>query len=102
MHAHNCFYHVANRVNILLCFVVDNSLSLHTHDRKKDTLVLDERPRSGLDNTSTTREAKHSFNFAESRKKLCLSLHCNVTNHIFHANDVKLQQFKVKNSEIKP
>ena len=87
---------------MLLCLVVDNSLSLHAHDRKKDILVLDERPTNGLDDTLTTREAKHSVNIAKSRKKLCLSLHCNATNHIFHANDVKLQQSKVKNSEVRP
>ena len=50
---------------------------MHTDNKKKDILVLGERPTQGLDDTMITTEAKYSINFSRSNRKFCLSLHYN-------------------------
>ena len=67
----------------MLVFGVDNSLSVHTDNRKKDVLVLVEGPANGLDNTPVTAESKYSVNITKSRKMFCLSLHYNAVNSFF-------------------
>ena len=54
-----------------------NSSPVHTDNKKKDILVLGERPTQGLDDTMITTEAKYSINFSRSNRKFCLSLHYN-------------------------
>ena len=46
----------------VIIFVVYNSSSAHTGNRKKDISVLGKSPAQGLDNTAVTAEAKYSFN----------------------------------------
>ena len=40
------------------------------------------------------------INFTESRKKLCLSLHCDGANSYLLVNGVEIHKFKAKDSEI--
>ena len=47
-------------------------------------------------------EAKYSINFTASKTKFCLSLPCNGRNSFLYVDGVKVYQFKVKDSEIKP
>ena len=54
-----------------------NSSPVHTDNKKKDILVLGERPTQGLDDTMITTETKYSINFSRSNRKFCLSLHYN-------------------------
>lgn len=61
-----------NGINI---FGIENSLSLHTDNRRKDFLVV--WSMSGLDGAAITAEAKYYANITKSRKKICLSLHHN-------------------------
>lgn len=69
---------------------------------KNSYLVLDERPADRLVNTSVTTEAKYSINTINFRKKICLSLHYDVSNRFLYANEVKIHRFKAKKySEIK-
>ena len=81
-------------------FGVDNSSSVHIHNKKKDILVLREGPTQGLDNTIIT-TAKYSINFTGGRKKFCFSLHYNGSNSFFN-NAKKIYKFKTKTLEIKP
>ena len=50
------------------------SSSVHTNNKKKDILFLDEGITQGLDDTTLTARKKYSINFTASRKKFCLSL----------------------------
>ena len=59
----------------VLIFGVDMSFSIHT-DNKKDMLVLGIGPTKELEHTLTP-EKMYSINFKVTKKKLCLSLHCN-------------------------
>ena len=47
--------------------------------RKKDILVLGKGPTQGLEHTLTA-EKMYSINFTVTKKKFCLSLHCNGAN----------------------
>ena len=62
---------------------MDNSLPVHTDNRKKSILVLGEALTEGLDDTTLAAEAKCSF-------KICLSLHYNAANDFLHANGAKI------------
>ena len=63
-----------------------------------ETLILDEKRTGGLDGTTIM---KHSVNISNHRSKICLCLHCNVSNSFLYVNGEKMQQFKANNSEIK-
>ena len=52
----------------------DMSSSVHTNNKKKDILFLDEGITQGLEDTTLTAGKKYSINFTASRKKFCLSL----------------------------
>ena len=47
----------------IVIFRVDNSLSVHTDNNKKDILVLGRGPTQGLDDTKITAEAEYSIIF---------------------------------------
>ena len=85
----------------IIIFGADMSSSVHVDDKEKDVLILGEGPRHGLDDTTSTAEAKYPVNFTKSRKKFLLSLHYNESNSFLFVNATKVYQFKVKNSEIK-
>ena len=55
----------------VIIFGVDMSSSVHTDNKKKDTLILGK----GLDDITLTAEAQYSINFARSNRKFCLSVH---------------------------
>ena len=42
----------------------------------------------------------YSINFTVTKKKFCLSLHCNGVNSYLFVNGTKIYKFKGKNSEI--
>ena len=64
-------------------FNVDNSSSKYKDNRKKDILVLSERPTDGLDNAAITAKAIYSLNIIKSRKQICSSMHYNAANRFF-------------------
>ena len=80
MHVHNFHYRLANGVKMFI-FCANNSSSRYTDNRKQDTLFPDEGPTDGLDATTVTTESKYSIDITKSRKKVCLSLHCNASNN---------------------
>ena len=53
------------------------SSSAHFGNKRKDILILGDRPAQGLDDTMLTGEAKYLINFTQSRKRFVLSLHYN-------------------------
>ena len=58
----------------IVIFGLDNSLSVHVDNRKKDILSLGERPPDGLDDTTITAEAKCSVNISNHRNKICTTM----------------------------
>ena len=77
------------------------SSSVHVDNKRKDILILGERPAQGLDDMTLTAEAKYPINFTSSGKRFVLSLHYNGSNSFLFVNARKVYQFKGKNSEIK-
>ena len=69
---------------------------MHTDNKKKNILFLEEGPIQALDDTTTTVEAKYSSNFTRSRKKLCLSLHYNGSNSFLFVNATQYINLKQK------
>ena len=55
------------------------SSSSHVDNKKKDILILGKVPTQVLEHTLTA-EKMYSINFTVTKKKFCLSLHCNGTN----------------------
>ena len=97
----NCFLiPTFDWVNYGNIFGVDNSWSTHTDNRINDISVLGEGPTQHLGNITITAQAKYPINFTNQKNKFCLSLHYNGTNRFLHVNDVKIYQFKAKDSEI--
>ena len=75
------------------------SPSVHIDNKGKDILILVEGPKQGLDDTTLRAEAKYPIKFTQSNRKLCLSLHYNVSNRFLFVNATKIHQFKAKDSE---
>ena len=83
----------------VLIFGVDMSSSTHIGNKKKGTLVLGKEPTQGLEHNLNA-EKIYSINFAVTRKKFCLSLHCNEANSYLYVNGTVIIKFKAKDSEI--
>ena len=77
------------------------NLSAHIDNKNKDILILGNGPAQGLDDTTLTAEALYPINFTQPKKRFVLSLHCNENNSILFVNATKINQFKVKDSELK-
>ena len=80
----------------VVIFGVDNSSSVHAHNKRKHILILGEGPTEGLRDASITAEAKYSINFLRSQIKFCLSLHRNGSNSFLFVNASKIYEFKAK------
>ena len=74
---------------------------MHIDNKNKDIFILSERPTQGLDDTTLTAKAIYSISFTQSGKRFILSLHYNGSNSVLFVNDIKIYQFKAKESEIK-
>ena len=85
----------------VIVFGADMSSSVHVDNKRKDILILGERPAQGLDDMTLTAEAKYPINFTSSGKRFVLSLHYNGSNSFLFVNARKVYHFKGKNSEIK-
>ena len=83
----------------VLIFGVVMSFSTRIDNKKKDILVLRKKPKQGLEHTLPA-EKMYSLNFTVTRKKFCLSLHCNEANSYLLVNGTEIYKFKVKDSAI--
>ena len=81
----------------VVIFGVDNSSSVHTDNKKKDSSVFGEGPIQGLNGTTITTEVSYSANFWRSQIKLCLRVHHNGSISFLAT---KIHQFKAKDSSI--
>ena len=54
----------------VVIFRADVSSSVHVYNKKKDILILVERPTQRLDDTTLTTKAKYPINFTQSGKRL--------------------------------
>ena len=79
---------------------VDMSSSVPVENKGKDISVLGKDPTQGLGEHSLTAEKMYSANFADHRKKHCLSLHYNGANSRLFVNGSEFITFKGKDSEI--
>ena len=70
------------------------SSSAHIDNKKKDII-----PRQGLERTLSA-EKIYSINFTVTRKKCCLSLHCNGANSYLFVNGIEIYKFTGKDYEI--
>ena len=75
------------------------SFSEHIDNKKKDILVLRKGPTQGLEHTLTA-EKLYSVNFTVTKRKFCLSLHCNGVNSYLFVNGAEIYKFKGTDSEI--
>ena len=66
---------------------------------KKDILIVGKGPTQGLEHTVTA-EKMYSINSTVTKKKFCLSLHCNGANSYLFVNGTEIYKFKAKDSEI--
>ena len=76
----------------VIFFGVDMSFSAHVHNKKKDILVLGKGPAQGLKHTLTA-EKIYSINFTVTKKKFCLSLHCNGASSYLFVNSTEIYKF---------
>ena len=63
------------------------------------TLIIRKR-HINLWNTTQAAEKRYLINFTVTRKKFCLSLHCNGANSYLLVNGTEIYIFKAKDSEI--
>ena len=77
------------------------SSSVHSDNKNKYILILAEGPTQGLDDTTFKAEAKYPINFTQPRKIFVLSLHFNGSNSFLFVNATKINQIKVRDSEIR-
>ena len=66
---------------------------------KEDILVLRKGPTQELEHTLTA-EKMYPINFTVTKKKFCLSLHCNGANSYLFVNGKEIVKFKAKDCEI--
>ena len=64
---------------------------------RKKILVLGRGPTQGLESTLTA-EKMYSISFTVTKKKFCLSLHCNGANSYLFVNGKEIIKFRVKDS----
>ena len=83
----------------VLIFGADISFPAHIDNKKRDILILGKGPTHGLEHRLTA-EKIYSINFIVTKKKFCLSLHCNGRNSCFFVNGTEIYKFKAKDSEI--
>ena len=70
------------------------SSSVHANNRTKNILILSKSITQGLDDTKVTAEKMYSINFPVSRRKFCLSLHCNEANSYLFVNGTEIIKSK--------
>ena len=80
----------------VIIFRADIGSSVHIDNKNKDILIIGERPRQRLDDTTLTAEAKYPIKFIQPRKRFVLSLHYSGSNSFLFANATKRYQFKAK------
>ena len=69
----------------------------HIENKKKEILVVKIGRTQRLEHAVTT-EKIYSINFTVTKKKFCLSLHCNGTNSYLFVNGTEIYKFKAKDS----
>ena len=80
----------------VVIFVVDNTSSSYTDNRKNNFLVLGERPTDDINNSTGAAEKKIKINFTKANTKFCLSLHCNGDESYLFINKTEICRFKAK------
>ena len=74
---------------------------MHIDNKRKDTLILGKGQTHGLDDTTSTVEAKYPINITQSGKRFVLSRHYNGSSSFLFVYATKIYRFKVKVSKTK-
>ena len=77
------------------------SSSVHIDHKGKDIVILGEGTTQGLDDTTSTAEAKYPINFTQSGKIFVIILYYNGSNSFLFVNATKVYQFIAENLEVK-
>ena len=85
----------------VIIFGADMSASVLNDNKNKDILILGERPRQVLDDSTLTADAKYPINFTKSERRFVLSPHYNGNHSFLFVDATKICQFKARDSEIK-
>ena len=80
----------------VMIFGADMSSSVHVDNKGKDILILGSGPTQRLGEHSLTAEKMYSINFTVTKKKSCLSLHCNGANSYLFVNGKEIYKLKKK------
>ena len=72
---------------------MSSSVHVNNKNKNKNILVLSE---------ALTADTEYPIDFTQSGKKIVLSLHYNGSNSFLYVDTVKMYQFKIKYSELKP
>ena len=81
----------------VIIFGTNMNSSVHTDNKGKNVLILDEEPTQGLDDTTITEEAKYPRQYVS----YILRLHYNGSSSSLFVNITKIYKSKTKDSEIK-
>ena len=84
----------------VIIFGADMASSVHIDNKEKYILILGEGPTQGLDDTTSTAEAKYPLDFTQPNKRFVLNLHYNGRNSFLYDIATKLYQLRANNPEI--
>ena len=82
-----------------IIFVVNNSSSSYSDNRKNNFLILSKNPTIGI-NGSFGSQKSFSIDFAKANSKFLLSLHYNADNSYFFVNGKEIFKFKADNKNV--
>ena len=74
----------------VITFGANMNSSVHIDNKGRYILILGEGLKQGLDDTTLAAETKYSFNFTQSDRNFCLSLHYNGSNSFLFVNATKI------------
>ena len=74
----------------VITFGANMNSSVHIDNKGRYILILGEGLKQGLDDTTLAAETKYSFNFTQSDRSFCLSLHYNGSNSFLFVNATKI------------
>ena len=72
------------------------SCSVHANNRTKSILVLGQGIIQELDDTTLTAEKMYQVNFSATKRRFCLSLHCNGANSYLLINGIEISVDNMK------
>ena len=79
----------------VVIFVVDNSSSSHTKNRKNNFLVFGEGPADVINDSTDAAKKKVRINLSKANKNFCISLHNNDDESYLNVNKTEIYKYKL-------